>query len=56
MQEDLTHIKAKDKSENLKFQEVQEAMSNTLEKNKDDWMTPEFFSKLAQNPKMLKAF
>ncbi len=45
--EDLTHIKAKPKEEQLKLSEVQEAMSSTLVKNKDEWLTPEFFTKLA---------
>jgi arsenate reductase-like glutaredoxin family protein len=35
---------------------VQEAMAANLTKNKDEWLTPEFFAKLAQNPKLLKAF
>lgn len=54
--EDLTHIKAKPKEETLKLTEVQDAMSSTLLKNKDEWLTPEFFTKLAQNPTLLKAF
>ena len=56
----MTHVKAKSKSESLKIDEVQEAMKeNTgafLEQTKNQWMTPEFFQKLAQNPKLLKAF
>lgn len=56
-QEDLTHLKAKAKDENLKFQEVQEAMNNSdFMKQKDKWMTPELFARLAQNPKLAKAF
>ena len=58
--EDLTHVKAKDKSEQLKIDEVQDAMKaktgHFLEQSKDQWMTPEFFEKLAKNPKLLKAF
>eukprot|EP00347_Sterkiella_histriomuscorum_P016908 403351390 len=56
IKEDLTHIKAKPKEEQLKFQEVQDAMTSTLEKKKDEWMNPEFFQKLSQNPILLKAF
>lgn len=55
-QEDLTHLKAKPKGENLKFDEVQEAMNSNMMKNKDEWLTPELFQKLAQKPKLLKAF
>ena len=54
--EDLTHIKAKPKEEQLKINEVQEAMTSTLLKKKDEWLTPEFFNKLAGNPKLLQAF
>jgi len=55
--EDHTNIKAsKDKADNLKLKEVQEAMTNTLEKNKNDWLTPEFMLKLQQNPRLLAAF
>jgi hypothetical protein len=55
--EDHTDIKAsKDKNDNLKFKEVQEAMTNTLEKNKDEWCNPDFLMKLQKNPKLLKAF
>ena len=43
----MTHVKAsKDKNENLKMPEVQNAMMNGLEKNKDEWLTPEFLMKL----------
>lgn len=52
----MTHVKAKTKQEQLQFSEVQEAMAANLTKNKDEWLTPEFFAKLAQNPKLLKAF
>merc|ERR1712021_150368 len=55
----LTHLKAKSKDENLKFDEVQDAMANKaagLEKAKQDWLTPAFFEKLAKSPKLLKAF
>ena len=31
-------------------------MASHLEKNKDQWMTPEFFQKLAANPRLLAAF
>ena len=31
-------------------------MTNNLEKNKKDWLTPEFFMKLQSNPKLLAAF
>ena len=31
-------------------------MTSTLAKNKEEWLTPEFFTKLAQNPKLLAAF
>lgn len=52
--EDHTNIKAsKDKNDHLKFKEVQEAMTNTLEKNKDEWANAEFFEKLAKNPRLL---
>lgn len=45
--EDHTNVKAsKDKNDHLKFKEVQEAMTNTLEKNKNDWLTPDFLLKL----------
>ncbi|CDW86300.1 UNKNOWN [Stylonychia lemnae] len=54
--EDLTHIKAKPKDDQLKLQEVQEAMSSTLLKKKDEWMNADFFQKLQQNPLLLKAF
>ena len=46
----MTHVKAKSKAETLKIDEVQSAMndmSNNLKKNKDEWLTPEFFQKLA---------
>ena len=57
MVEDHTNVKAsKDKNENLKFKEVQEAMTNTLEKNKKDWLTPEFMQKLAERPNLMRAF
>ena len=31
-------------------------MSENLIKNKDEWMNQEFFTKLASNPKLFKAF
>lgn len=31
-------------------------MTSTLLKKKDEWMNPDFFNKLASNPKLLKAF
>ena len=31
-------------------------MTNTLEKNKNDWLTPEFMAKLQKNPRLLAAF
>ena len=31
-------------------------MTNTLEKNKDEWCNPDFLMKLQKNPKLLKAF
>lgn len=54
--EDQTHIKAKSKEDKLKIDEVQDAMTGNYEKAKQDWLTPEFFQKLATNPKLLKAF
>ena len=55
--EDHTNIKAsKDKNDHLKFKEVQEALTNTLEKNKDDWCNADFLLKLQKNPRLLKAF
>ena len=54
--EDLTHIKAKPKDEQLKFEEVQSAMSGQLLKNKDEWLNQDFFTKLASNPKLMRAF
>lgn len=54
--EDLTHIKAKPKEEQLKFSEVQEAMATKLNQNKEEWLNEEFFAKMAKNPKLLKAF
>ena len=55
--EDHTNIKAsKEKNDNLKLKEVQEAMTNTLQKNKNDWLTPEFMAKLQKNPRLLAAF
>ena len=50
-QEDLTHLKAKSKDENLKINEVQDAMTNGFDKAKQDWLTPQFFEKLAKSPK-----
>ena len=40
----------------MKFEEVQDAMKGNYEQAKKDWLTPEFFEKLAKNPKLLKAF
>jgi hypothetical protein len=40
----------------LKFQEVHEAMSTTLLQKKDEWLTPDFFNKMAANPTLMKAF
>ena len=54
--EDLTHIKAKPKDETLKINEVQDAMTSTLLKNKNEWLTPDFMTKLASNPMLIKAF
>lgn len=54
--EDLTHIKAKPKDETLKLGEVQDAMQSTILKNKDEWLNQDFFTKLASNPKLFKAF
>ena len=54
--EDQTHVKAKSKSEKLQFDEVQDAMNMGSDQAKKDWLTPEFFEKLAKNPKLLKAF
>ena len=54
--EDLTHIKAKSKEDQLKFSEVQDAMSTKLLENKDEWLNQEFFTKLAQNPRLMQAF
>jgi hypothetical protein len=53
----LTHIKAQqNKQEQFKFQEVQDAMASGLEKNKKDWLTPEFFEKLSKSPRLMQAF
>ena len=54
--EDVTHVKAKSKDEQLKLDEVQDAMKPFLEKTKDQWMGADFFEKLAKNPKLFKAF
>ena len=42
----MRHIKAKPSDEALKLKEVQKAM----EEKKDEWLTPDFFTKLAANP------
>jgi len=31
-------------------------MQNTLLSKKEEWLTPDFFAKLAANPKLLEAF
>jgi hypothetical protein len=54
--EDHTNVKAQKETDRLKLKEVQEAMTNTLEKNKNDWLTPEFMLKLQQRPKLMAAF
>jgi hypothetical protein len=55
--EDHTNVKAsKNKDDHLKFKEVQEAMTNTLEKNKDEWANAAFFEKLAKSPRLMQAF
>ena len=52
--EDHTDVKAsKNKDDHLKFKEVQEAMTNTLEKNKDEWANAAFFEKLAKSPRLM---
>ena len=52
--EDHTNVKAsKDKNDHLKFKEVQEAMTNTLEQNKDEWANAAFFEKLAKSPRLM---
>ena len=38
--EDATHVKAKDPSENLRFEEVQNNLKTGLEATKNEWMTP----------------
>lgn len=45
--EDVTHVKAKDKDDSLKFKEVQDAMNSSVLGRKDEWMTPDLFSKIA---------
>lgn len=52
--EDVTHVKAKPKTEQFKIEEVQEAMKlkQGLMDNKNEWMNAEFMAKLAKSPKL----
>ena len=54
--EDMTHVKAQPKSETLKMPEVQQAMAETLVKEKDSWLTPDFMQKLQSKPHLIAAF
>ena len=52
----MTHIKAKPKDEQLKLDEVQQAMASGLEKMKDTWAGPELMEKIKNSPKLMAAF
>lgn len=54
--EDMTHIKAKPKDENLRFDDVQSAMKTGLEKNKDQWLNEDLMSRIAKSPRLMAAF
>ena len=54
--EDMTHVKAKPKEDQLKFDEVQNAMKTGLEKNKDEWLNQDLMAKIAQSPRLMAAF
>lgn len=49
--EDLTHLKAKSKDENLKIPEVQNAISSMPKQ--EDWLNEDFLKKMTANPKLL---
>ena len=52
--EDISHIKSKpsESKENLKFQEVQDALKD----KKEEWCTPDLLTKIASNETLRKAF
>lgn len=53
--EDVSHVKAVPKNERHKIDEVQTALSfDSLEKNKDQWLTPELLQKLMSKPHMME--
>ena len=54
--EDLTHVKAKDPSEHLRFEEVQNNLKTNLEATKNQWLTPNFMEKLMRSPRLMAAF
>ena len=56
MIEDHTHVKAQDPSDNLRFEEVQNAMTSKLEQTKDEWCTPGFMEKIMKSPRLMAAF
>jgi hypothetical protein len=52
----MTHLKAKPKTEILKIDEVQEAMTSALMKDKDSWLNEAFMAKLMAKPHLMAAF
>jgi len=54
--EDFTHVKATPKEDRLKFDEVQTAMTSSIEKNKDQWLNEDLMAKIMQSPRLMEAF
>ena len=48
-------MKAKSKEESLRIDSVQDALKTGLEKNKNEWLTPDLMEKIAKNPRLAAA-